>query len=133
MNKGILSPDMHGTMEPVMSAILIAAPWIFGFSSVGDARWICIVVGIVMLVIGMSTAWKPAIVKLIPLRVHMAGDFVIGAFLILSPFIFGFSGEGGPTRFLIIFGVIGLITAISTRWDPAEVDPDIGQRLSGNP
>lgn len=60
----------------------------------------------------------------------MAADLVIGAFLIPSPFIFGFSGQGGPTRFLIICGAIGLFTALETRWDPTEVDTGIENRVT---
>jgi hypothetical protein len=49
-------------------------------------------------------------------------DLALGALLILSPFIFGFSDEGGAARFAIIAGVLELMTAVATRWDEREAD-----------
>jgi hypothetical protein len=68
------------------------------------------------------TRWRYSLMKLIPIRTHMMGDLGLGALLILSPFIFGFSDEGGATRFVIAFGVIELLTTLATRWNPAEAD-----------
>src|SRR5215208_8035849 len=93
-------------LEPVMAILIIAAPWLFGFSDVSDAKAICIVVGIVMLLAGAMTQWRLFLVKLIPLRMHFGTDLLIAAVLILTPFIFGFSDEGGATRFMIIAGAL---------------------------
>lgn len=47
-------------------------------------------------------------------------DLAIGALLILSPFIFGFSDHDGATRFMIIAGIALLIATLATRWDTSE-------------
>ena len=47
-------------------------------------------------------------------------DLVLGVVLIISPFVFGFSGNGGATRFCIIFGALELITAMSTHLAPTD-------------
>jgi hypothetical protein len=75
-----------------------------------------------MLVSGMLTRWRYSVMKLIPLRMHFMTDVALATLLILSPFIFGFSDEGGAARFAIIAGVLELVTALGTRWDPAEAD-----------
>jgi len=123
--------NTHAMLEPLMAVLIIVAPWLFGFSEVDDAKTICIVVGIVMLLAGAMTRWRYSLVKLIPLRVHFMTDLLIAAVLILSPFVFGFSDEGGATRFMIIIGVLEAITALSTRWDPAEADAGRGERRGG--
>jgi hypothetical protein len=69
--------------------------------------------------------------KLIPLRTHFMTDVALGALLIVSPFIFGFADEGGAARFTIIAGVLELLTAFSTRWDPAEADVPGGTARRG--
>jgi hypothetical protein len=122
MRKGPISPNTHGMIEPLMAILLIASPWIFGFSDVSSATTLAVVIGAVMLGAGMLTRWRYSIAKLIPLKTHMATDLMLGALLVLSPFIFGFSEEGGATRFMIAFGLIELVTALSTRWDPAEAE-----------
>jgi len=113
-------------LEPLMAVLIIVAPWLFGFSDVNDAQTICIVVGVVMLAAGAMTQWRYSLVKLIPLRTHFMTDLLLAAVLILTPFIFGFSDEGGATRFMIIIGVLEAITALSTRWDPAEAEAGRG-------
>jgi hypothetical protein len=42
--------------------------------------------------------------------------------LVLSPLIFGFADEGGPTRFMVLAGVLELMTALMTRWDRTEAE-----------
>jgi hypothetical protein len=123
MKRGAISLDAHAMIEPLMAVLFIAAPWIFGFSDSDTATTISVAVGVAMLLVGMSTKWRYSIVKLIPIRMHMMGDMGIAALLILSPFIFGFSDDGGATRFMVIAGVLELGAALMTRWDPAgEVD-----------
>jgi SPW repeat len=122
MERGPIPLNVHAALEPLMAIVIIAAPWIFGFSDVNGATVICVIVGIVMLLAGAMTDWRLSLVRLIPLRMHFATDLVLAAVLVLSPFVFGFSDEGGATRFTIIVGVLELMTALSTRWDPVEAE-----------
>jgi SPW repeat len=110
--------DVHAAIEPFVAVVLIAAPWLFGFSDVTSATVISIVVGAAMLMAGAATQWRYSLVKLIPLRVHFLADLALGAVLILSPFVFGFLDEGGAARFTLIAGVLELLTALGTRWEP---------------
>jgi SPW repeat len=128
MRRGLIPLNVHAAVEPIMAIVLIAAPWIFGFSHVNSAKVISIIVGAVMLLSGSMTRWRLSLIKLIPLRVHFMTDLVLGAFLILSPFIFGFSSNGAATRFTIIYGALELVTALSTRWEPL----DVAQRDRGS-
>ena len=120
MRNGPIPLNVHAALEPFMAILLIAAPWIFGFSDVTDAKTISIAVGVVMLLSGAMTRWRYAIARVIPLRMHFATDLLLGAVLILSPFVLGFSDQGEAARFTIIVGALEVITALSTRWDPAE-------------
>jgi hypothetical protein len=115
-----ISLATHAAIEPFAGILFIAAPWIFGFQDVDDATTICVVLGVAVLLTGMMTRWRMAIVKLIPLQVHRAMDLLVGVVAIAAPFAFGFSDIGGPSRFLIIMGVAELGVALLTRWDPAD-------------
>ena len=131
MPKGPLPLNMHAALEPFAALLIIASPWIFGFSNASDAKTLAIIIGVAMLLAGMMTRWRMSLVKLIPLRTHFMMDLLIGALLIASPFIFGFSDDGGAARFFIIAGVLELLTAVSTNWDEREeVAP---RRASGTP
>jgi SPW repeat len=95
MRRGPIPLNTHAALEPLIAVVIIAAPWIFGFSAVDDAKVVCIAVGAIMLIAGSMTDWRLSIARVIPLRVHRMTDLLLGAVLILSPFVLGFSDEGG--------------------------------------
>ncbi|HSO98183.1 MAG TPA: SPW repeat protein, partial [Solirubrobacteraceae bacterium] len=118
MRRGFVPLDVHAAIEPIAAVLLIAAPWIFQFSDVNSAKIISIVVGVIMLLSGAMTRWRFAIVRVIPLRTHFMTDLLLGVVLIVSPFVFGFSGNGAATRFMIVARILELMTALATRWEP---------------
>src|SRR5215212_4378692 len=120
MPRGPLPLSAHQAIEPIAALILIAAPWIFGFSDNDTATTLSVIIGVLVLLTGMTTRWRMSLVKLIPLRTHFMMDLAVGIALIVLPFIAGFSDEGGPTRFVVIAGVLELGTALMTRWDLRE-------------
>lgn len=123
MDRGPIPLNLHAAIEPLAAIVIIAAPWIFGFSETDSATVICVLVGVAMLLVGSMTDWRMSLVRLIPLRMHMAGDLAMGLVLLLSPLIFGFADEGGPTRFMVIAGALEALTALMTRWDRTEAEP----------
>src|SRR4051794_23864 len=58
MRRPLIPLDVHAAIEPFMALLLIASPWIFGFSDASDAKTVVIVVGIVMLLAGSMTRWR---------------------------------------------------------------------------
>jgi hypothetical protein len=122
MDRGPIPLNLHAALEPLMAVVIVAAPWIFGFSDTDSATVICVLVGVAMLLIGSITDWRLSLMRLIPLRMHMAGDLALAAILLLSPLVFGFADEGGPTRFMAIVGALEALTALMTRWDRSEAE-----------
>src|SRR4051794_40564293 len=132
MPKGPLPLKAHAALEPLVAILLIVAPWIFGFDDVSSATAVSVAVGAIMLISGMSTRWRLSLVKLVPLRTHFRMDLVLGVVLIVAPFVFGDSDRGDATRFLVIMGILELLTAVSTRWDlREEVGPQTRSTRSG--
>ena len=130
MRKAPIPLHAHAAIEPIAAIVLIASSWIFGFSDSNPAKVVTIVIGAIMLASGAMTDWRLAIRRIIPLRVHFMTDLTLGVVLVISPFVFGFSGNGAATRFAIIFGALELLTALGTRWEAA--DETTGTRLSGS-
>jgi hypothetical protein len=79
MPHGPISLRLHQLVEPIMAIVLIAAPWLFGFSDVNSSTIASVAIGAAMLVGGMMTRWRLSLVKLIPLRVHFVWDLALGA------------------------------------------------------
>lgn len=120
MSRGPLPLSAHQMIEPIAALLLIAAPWVFGFSDNDTATTLSVIIGLVVLASGMSTRWRMSLVKLIPLRIHFMMDVGVAIALIVLPFVAGFSDHGGATRFFVIAGVLELGTALMTRWDQRE-------------
>jgi hypothetical protein len=123
MDRGPIPLNVHAALEPLIALVVIAAPWIFGFSDTDSATVICVLVGVTMLVVGSLTDWRLSLARVIPLQMHMVDDLTLAMVLLLSPLIFGFADEGGPTRFMLIAGALEALTAVMTRWDRTEAEP----------
>jgi uncharacterized membrane protein HdeD (DUF308 family) len=83
----------HAPLDYIVGVALIAAPWIFQFSEHTAATVIPIVLGIGLIAYSLITDYELGVWKVAPMAVHNLIDIVAGAFLALSPFIFGFSDE----------------------------------------
>jgi hypothetical protein len=115
--RGPIPIAAHAASEPFLAALWLLAPFIFGFDD-DTARTLSWIVGGAILLVGLTTRWRLALLKLIPLRGHQMLDLGLGAFLVLAPFILGFSDESAPTIFFIVLGLGQMGAAILTRWEP---------------
>jgi SPW repeat len=116
MNRPITS-RMHGMLDYPLGIVLIAAPWIFGFSDAGGAAVAApIIVGALVILQSLITDYELSIADILPLRAHLAMDAVLGAILALSPFIFGFSDEGTNAWLPhVVAGIAMIGSALMTR------------------
>lgn len=123
LHQGRFPLALHALVEYLAGALLIAAPWLFGFQS-GGATAVSIVLGVIVLAVAASTEWRLALMPAIPIPFHLALDLALGGVLIASPFIFGFSNETAPTAFFIVLGVFHLLFTLGTRYTKTE--PEAG-------
>jgi hypothetical protein len=118
--QGPVSVTLHSIAEPFFAALLIAAPFLFGFDDVGAPTALAIVAGVGLLVLAMSTCWRLSLMKLVPLPAHAMLDLAVGALLVASPFLFGFNDDSGAaTAFFIVFGLLEIMASLATRWSSA--------------
>ncbi len=125
LNQGLIPRALHGIIEYLAAVAFIAAPFVLDFDS-GAATAVSIVVGVGMLVIEAATEAPATLAKVIPVGIHAVLDFVVGAVLIASPFLFGFSDESTPTALFIALGVLGLLVPIGTRFLPPRAPQHAG-------
>src|SRR5438105_15789901 len=115
---------IHAYFDYIGGIGLLAAPFVFGFYSVGGAAAISpMVLGAGLILYSLLTNYELGIpgVKFIPMWMHLLFDFVASAFLALSPFLFGLINQS-PNAWLphIIAGVavILLVLVTQTRYEP---------------
>jgi len=110
---------MHAGMDYVVGVLLIAAPWIFGFADESTAAtWISVLAGVAMIGMSLMTDYEGGVVHAIAMRMHLMTDAVLGLFLAVSPWLFGFADEGTNAWLpFVVIGVLEIGTALMT--DPA--------------
>jgi hypothetical protein len=109
----------HGVIEYVAGIVFIVAPFVLGFDA-GAATAVSIVIGVIVLVVASSTEGPTSLSDALQIQLHILLDFALAAFLIASPFLFGYSDETEPTAFFIAMGVLHLLVTIGTRFKPGE-------------
>jgi hypothetical protein len=104
-----LPTSVHGVLDYLVGIALIAAPWLFGFASVGGiAVYLPIILGIGLIVYSLVTKYELGVpgIKFIPMPYHLVFDFVAAALLAASPFLFGFANR--PLNVWLPHLVVGL-------------------------
>jgi hypothetical protein len=120
--QGPIPAFVHGVIEYLVAAVLIAAPFLADFED-DTATGVSIVAGVLVLVITASTALPTGLIKSIPVQAHAILDYLIALVLIASPFLFAFSDDGTATAFFIGLGVLHLLVTIGTRFVREERSP----------
>ena len=115
---------LHGYFDYIGGVALIAAPFVFGFFSVGGIAVILpMVLGVGLILYSLLTNYELGIpgIKFIPMSYHLVFDFIASAFLAVSPFLFGFINRA-PNAWLphIIAGVVVILLVLvsRTRYQP---------------
>jgi len=90
----------------VLGLWLVLSPWILGFSGTSSATWNAVLLG---LAVGLLSLLR---LQGGPLWEEGA-NVVLGVWLILSPWILGFSGEAGATWNAVIVGLLVGLLALS--------------------
>jgi len=87
---------------------LIISPFVLGYSSVTAATWGSIIVGIIIATIAAVRAFRPGEVIWLSWV-----NVVLGVWLVLTPFIYGLSGDA---RVLYNHIIVGLIVVVLAAW-----------------
>lgn len=88
-----LPTSVHGILDYLVGAALIAAPWIFQFSEHGMATGAAIGTGVTVLLYSLMTDYELGLVRVLPWKAHLGLDTIGGLFLAASPWILGFADE----------------------------------------
>ena len=101
-----LPTRIHGVLDYLLGALLIASPWLFGFADHPAARWVPVVLGAGVLLYSFFTDYELGVVKKLQMPAHLFLDALGGLLLAVSPWMLGFD-----ERVWMPFVVLGLIEA----------------------
>ncbi len=123
---------------------LILAPMVLGYSSLESAAWNDRVVGVAVFVLAVARVAAPARFEVISWI-----NFVLGAWLIVAPFLMGYSVAGAlgsatadPTAAVANDIIVGIVIVVMAAWsaratgvagaaDPGRTDVNTAQHATG--
>ncbi len=108
----LVNTKAQALVNYLLGVILIAAPWIFDFNAGGAVYGTLIFFAVVTWTETAFSRLEYAVIKIIPLKVHLYLDMLLGLFLAASPWLFGFSEEAFKPH--LVFGLTQLVIAVIT-------------------
>lgn len=87
----VIPTRVHGVLDYMVGLTLMALPFILGFGGNNAATWIMVLGGSATIVYSLCTDYELGLAPLIPMRGHLAIDAVMGAFMVVSPWVLGFA------------------------------------------
>ncbi|MFN3663401.1 hypothetical protein [Yoonia sp.] len=103
----------HGIIDYLTGALLILAPYIFGFATGGVEQWLPQLIGVAIIVMSLMTSYELSLAKVIPLNVHLGVDVVSGIFLAVSPWLLGYAHVIWWPHVLV--GILEVVVVVLTK------------------
>ncbi len=117
-----ISARVHGVLDYAVAAVFLNAPMVIGFQHTTASKIAYWLTGIHLLLTA-CTDFPLGPFKWIPFRIHGAIELVAGLFVLLAPWIFGFSGQEGSRNFFVVMGVLIPVVAALTDYTARETLP----------
>ncbi len=116
MSQSGVSTKTHGGLDLAPAGPLLAAPRLLGLEKESRAASVLRMAGGGALVYSMLTDYEFGLVKVLPMRAHLAMDAASGAFLASSPWLLGFANNG--PRYWVPHALMGageVLAALTSR------------------
>lgn len=104
---------VHAVVDYLAAGVLIGAPILFGSTNKDARTWLPVALGIGTIAYSVLTDYELAVVRVVPMPVHLALDAANGALLAASPWLFGFADEVSAPH--VAFGLFEIGAALMTK------------------
>lgn len=116
VRRGSVPLSLHVLIEYGIGVLTIVAPFLFSFDATA-AKLVSVLVGVGVLVLAVMTDAPTGIARSLPVASHVVLDYVLALFLVVTPFVFGFSDDDdAATAYFIVLGVGYVLLAVLTRY-----------------
>src|SRR3989344_7150587 len=109
----MVSLKVHNILDYVGGGLLILAPFLFGFADVDAARNVFMLSGFFLVMYSLFTNYYYAVIRVIPLGVHMTLDVANGVLIMIAPWIFNYREVLSPGQeylhYILGIGVLALV------------------------
>ena len=88
-----ITKSIHAYLDYPVAAALIALPFVLGLGQSSPlAFWLSVVTGVAAFILTLLTDHQFGVVRVLPYKLHLTVDGMVGAVFLIAPFILGFQG-----------------------------------------
>lgn len=93
MNPRFVTQKIHAFIDYPVAISLIVLPFVLGLGTSNSlAFWLSVVTGVAAFVLTLLTDHETGVVRVLPYRLHLAVDFLVGVVFLVAPLALGFTG-----------------------------------------
>ncbi len=93
MNFRFVTRTIHAYLDYPVALILMVAPFVLGLGNSNPlALWLSVVTGVAALILTLLTDHETGVFRVLPYKLHLAVDFLVGVVFVVAPIVFGFNG-----------------------------------------
>lgn len=115
--KKIINTRLHGILDYITAFVLVL-PWVVDYYSSNEDTWKIAAAGALIFLYSVITNYEFGLIKLIPMKVHLVLDILIGLFLVASPWLFEFNLY---TNWTMVVGFASLLIVLLSSTSPYRV------------
>jgi hypothetical protein len=112
----VIPTRIHGIVDYLVGTLLIVTPFILGFADGSAAQWVPIIAGALTINYSLLTDYERGLARVLPMRLHLYLDMLVGSLVAISPWLFGFADRIWWPH--VIVGVMAIAIALTSRVQP---------------
>jgi len=113
----LIPTKIHGVLDYLVGALLIAAPWLFNFADGGARQWLPVALGAAAIVYSLFTDYELGVIRRLSMPTHLLLDLLSGILLAASPWLFRFADEVYLPH--LVLGVLEIGASLTTKREPS--------------
>lgn len=114
---------IHQAVVYLAGVGLVLAPFLMGDAEGGPLA-VFVGAGVLLLAVGVLSKAPAGVAHLLPVPVHAGMIYLVGFFLVIAPFLFGFTGEPAPLTTSVLAGLGLLVVTLLTAFPASTADQE---------
>ena len=108
----LMNKTIHAYLDYPVAFGLITMPFLFGLGASNPlAFWLSVVTGFAALALTFVTDHHLGVIRILPYKLHLAVDFLVGLVFVAAPFVLGLGGLDAAYYWVLggtVLAVVGL-------------------------
>lgn len=122
-----ISTRVHGMIDYIWGLLVGTAPWLFGFTDNRPATYVAWIMGVGAILYSLATDYELGLLPVLSMPAHLILDGIGGAFLAVSPWLFGFSDRVFWPH--LLFGLLSVGASLLTEARSTSSDRIASERI----